>query len=175
MQCPNCRTPLAEEVYESVKIDRCPKCAGTWLDKGELVQILEIREMEFTAAFIDETKKSEKSGIPAEEVASIEPCPKCATPLVAVNYSYSSGVILDKCSSNDGIWLNAKELEKIQTHFERWEKQAESEGKTWGSNAVAEDSHAQNLHQKNLDQTIGKLGHVLFPLLYRLGKSIKSR
>lgn len=46
LHCPNCKTSLlAQEVkYESheVEIDRCGKCAGIWLDKGEVEMIMKI-------------------------------------------------------------------------------------------------------------------------------------
>lgn len=175
MQCPNCRTPLFEESYESVKIDRCPKCSGTWLDQGELAQILDTKVVEFTAALVTATTASEKAGIPSAEVESIEHCPKCSVPLTAVNYNYASGVILDKCPKNEGIWLNAEELEKVQIHHERWEEKAALEGKNWGKLAKEKAAEAQALHQENIDQTMQKLGTVLFPLLYRLEKSVKKQ
>lgn len=175
MQCPNCCTPLSEETYESVKIDRCPKCSGTWLDQGELAQILETKVLEFTAALVTATTASEKAGIPSAEVESVDPCPKCSVPLTAVNYNYASGVILDKCPKNEGIWLNAKELEKVQIHHERWEKKAALEGKDWGILAKEKAEEAQAQHQKNIDQTMQKLGNSLFPLLYRIEKKLQNR
>jgi Zn-finger nucleic acid-binding protein len=48
MHCPNCETVfLAQDVkYEShqVEIDRCGKCGGIWLDKGEVQTIMKIGE-----------------------------------------------------------------------------------------------------------------------------------
>ena len=38
-QCPKCGVPLQEVEFHHVKIDRCPKCEGMWLDKGELDMI----------------------------------------------------------------------------------------------------------------------------------------
>ncbi len=46
IHCPNCKTVmLAQDVkYEgdAVEIDRCGKCAGIWLDKGEVDTIMKI-------------------------------------------------------------------------------------------------------------------------------------
>ena len=48
IHCPNCETVfLAQDVkYEShqVEIDRCGKCGGIWLDKGEVETIMKIGE-----------------------------------------------------------------------------------------------------------------------------------
>ena len=42
--CPKCDGTLAEIVYEDVHIDRCDKCEGVWLDKGELERLTQREE-----------------------------------------------------------------------------------------------------------------------------------
>ena len=39
MQCPRCDGSLKESTFEGVNIDTCEKCAGVWLDSGELEQL----------------------------------------------------------------------------------------------------------------------------------------
>ena len=39
MQCPRCDGRLHEVAFENVRIDRCDKCRGIWLDAGELEQL----------------------------------------------------------------------------------------------------------------------------------------
>ena len=39
MQCPRCDGKLNESNFEGVSIDTCEKCAGVWLDSGELEQL----------------------------------------------------------------------------------------------------------------------------------------
>jgi|SRR5215203_2098963 len=39
MKCPRCDGTLKEVMIETVAIDTCDKCAGTWLDSGELEQL----------------------------------------------------------------------------------------------------------------------------------------
>ena len=39
MQCPRCDGTLKEVMIEKVPIDTCDKCAGVWLDSGELEQL----------------------------------------------------------------------------------------------------------------------------------------
>ena len=43
MHCPKCGHDLEERTLDEAKIDVCTKCAGIWLDKGEL-EILRKRE-----------------------------------------------------------------------------------------------------------------------------------
>jgi Zn-finger nucleic acid-binding protein len=38
-RCPKCDGHLVDENYEGITIERCTKCAGVWLDKGELRQL----------------------------------------------------------------------------------------------------------------------------------------
>jgi hypothetical protein len=38
--CPGgCPTKLAEESFQTIRVDRCPTCGGVWLDPGEIDQI----------------------------------------------------------------------------------------------------------------------------------------
>ena len=39
MKCPRCDGMLKESTFEGVTIDTCEKCAGVWLDSGELQQL----------------------------------------------------------------------------------------------------------------------------------------
>ena len=39
MECPRCDGHLKESSFEGVTIDTCEKCAGVWLDSGELQQL----------------------------------------------------------------------------------------------------------------------------------------
>ena len=39
VHCPKCDGTLAELDHEGVRIDRCNKCNGVWLDAGELEQL----------------------------------------------------------------------------------------------------------------------------------------
>ena len=36
MRCPRCGAQLEERAMGDVRVDVCPECGGTWLDKGEL-------------------------------------------------------------------------------------------------------------------------------------------
>jgi Zn-finger nucleic acid-binding protein len=39
VHCPKCDGTLVELTHEEVRIDRCNKCNGIWLDAGELEQL----------------------------------------------------------------------------------------------------------------------------------------
>lgn len=48
-------------------------------------------------------------------------CPKCGANLIEINYQ---GMSIDKCTSCEGIWLDAGELESIskfeKSNIEKW-------------------------------------------------------
>ncbi|MBK8393697.1 MAG: zf-TFIIB domain-containing protein [Leptospiraceae bacterium] len=46
-----------------------------------------------------------------------------------INYQYSSGIMIDRCNLNHGVWLDKDELEKIQVFVERWEVNSEVDEK----------------------------------------------
>jgi Zn-finger nucleic acid-binding protein len=41
MKCPVCNVDLLMGERLTVQIDYCPKCRGTWLEKGKLEQLME--------------------------------------------------------------------------------------------------------------------------------------
>lgn len=44
LRCPSCQTPMAKGRYaysSGVTIDRCERCSGIWLDRGELARLRE--------------------------------------------------------------------------------------------------------------------------------------
>ena len=40
IKCPKCEGTLIEADFQGIKIDVCNKCSGTWLDAGELTQVV---------------------------------------------------------------------------------------------------------------------------------------
>jgi len=133
MNCPRCGKPLAVATYEDVQVDRCPACKGCWLDEGEVSRIVDSREMRFSAEQIKRALASDARGVPAEERRSVELCPKCAQPMLAVNYDHSSGVIIDRCPNAHGLWLDGEELERIQIHREHWEEEEAAHHAEWAA------------------------------------------
>ena len=120
MKCPHCTVGLIPETYEGVTIDRCPSCAGTWLDAGELSHIVETREVAIPAEIVRETLALATTGVPREEARTLISCPRCQGLMNTINYDYTSGVIIDHCPLGHGNWLDASELEKVQAHSEHW-------------------------------------------------------
>ncbi len=55
LSCPRCEArSLVELVRDGVTIDRCTKCRGVWLDRGELERLLEQARADERAGDADE-------------------------------------------------------------------------------------------------------------------------
>ncbi|MGE0401645.1 MAG: zf-TFIIB domain-containing protein [Kofleriaceae bacterium] len=50
MNCPRCNATLAELDRDGITIDRCDRCRGIWLDRGELEKLLALRSPAETTA-----------------------------------------------------------------------------------------------------------------------------
>lgn len=122
-KCPVDGSELEAIQYETEIVDQCPKCAGTWCDEDELRKIIQSRhkifsENEFIEIQAKESlAKPSKSGIQSDGKS----CPICTQVLSQNNFSYSSGILIDRCDNGHGVWLDFRELEQLQVFSERWD------------------------------------------------------
>lgn len=105
--CPKCKTPTTVFNFEAdLNFDRCETCLGMWLDKGELA-----RTTSSDHDFPDPIQA--KSG-PKTDLS----CPKCTHGLHEVAFGKSS-VIVEVCGGCEGLWLDSRELVKVQEVLRR--------------------------------------------------------
>jgi Zn-finger nucleic acid-binding protein len=124
---------MQEVNYEGVATERCGKCGGAWLDEGELAAIVNTEEEKFPPELVREVIAEAFAGLPPAVVAGAKTvlCPKCTKAMRLLNYSYDSGVIIDRCPSGHGVWVDAGELEKIQAYHEEWQREAPKHRDAW--------------------------------------------
>ncbi|KJR40100.1 rhomboid family protein [Candidatus Magnetoovum chiemensis] len=92
---------IALELHE-IEVDYCVTCGGLWFDAGEI-------EMLFDGAFsLDEIIKS----LEADKTTRLrkKKCPICLKKMHEITFN---NITIDKCSHNDGIWLDKGELEQL--------------------------------------------------------------
>ena len=109
------------ERYEGVAIQRCTACGGVWLGQDEMREIVKHRVELFDKTVLEEVKRrvrEVKAKIPPAERERKRHCPVCKRELVAINYNYSSGIIIDRCFGEHGVFLDKGELELVQAHAE---------------------------------------------------------
>jgi Zn-finger nucleic acid-binding protein len=117
MNCPKCNIPLNDIQYENQNLDACKKCGGVWLDKGELLAVVD--SMILRNKVDDQSAKEVfkgSSGI-REVQQNNRTCPKCHVGMRTFNYCHDSNIFLDKCSSCEGIWTDRGELKAVAQHI----------------------------------------------------------
>ncbi len=121
MKCPRCGKVLRTIGYEGIQVETCDGCQGEWLDATELGHVVRTREIRFDA---DERRAvaaaTKIKGVEIEVQGHELACPKCGGETHPLNYGGDTGIIIDKCTDCQGIWLDGGELEKVQMVVEGW-------------------------------------------------------
>ena len=110
MKCPLCEVDLKQSgdsdrsEYGLVKVDLCPQCQGIWLDRGELNRLddsvwTDVEEHRFHTVEGDHNQVT---------------CPRCNTASVPVSPADAEELILDRCPSCQGFWLDRGELDRVR-------------------------------------------------------------
>jgi len=112
MRCPRCEAELRKVQVKNVELDTCNSCEGVWFDRDELRQVLDMNRDELEESAISHTLESEEEyqEIPGR---SEMVCPRCNGDLHRYNYQGYSGIMIDGCENNCGIWLDDGELQKL--------------------------------------------------------------
>ena len=122
MKCPICERILKAETYEGIQLDFCPNDCGVWLDDKELTHVVKTQDESFDKNMIQKVlAKTQKVGIPEHEHARIVKCIKCSTEMTPTNYSFNSGIIVDHCPDDCGVWLDRGEIDALQILVEHWD------------------------------------------------------
>ena len=116
MNCPACHSALAKKRYREIVLDVCPKCRGVWFDRRELSDFIDLY-LQDHEDLPDSTIQLNKS---VTSVAAVHeprrPCPSCEEQLIKVNYAYDSNIIVDKCLSCNGVWVDRPELKQLAVY-----------------------------------------------------------
>ena len=106
MKCPKCDDVVMDPyTEEGIEVDRCPKCHGIWLDKGEIWQIL----TQDLGLRFDE---GDESGIGRHTDRLPATCRACGRPMEAIQGR--DKVRFDYCRKCKGTFLDAGELATLQ-------------------------------------------------------------
>ncbi|HCP48057.1 MAG TPA: hypothetical protein DIU15_18605 [Deltaproteobacteria bacterium] len=102
MNCPKCpQSPLRNEHWEGVDLDRCLVCGGLFLDPGELEGML----TSFSGGWADDSRYS---AISNQQDMQLGSCPRCTT--IMTPYLSPRNIRLDRCGSCGGLFLDQGEL-----------------------------------------------------------------
>ncbi len=115
MKCPDCQNELKVAKLKGIEIYECLKCKGKWFDRSQLILAKNkvddgLRWLDFDPFGKDAQKLS---------VVSVgKQCPKCLREMQSLTY-HQSKIIIEKCQSCEGVWLNHGELGRIILYLER--------------------------------------------------------
>jgi Zn-finger nucleic acid-binding protein len=104
MNCPKCQGTLQAMTIEGVDVDFCDTCYGIWFDEGEVAFM-----MELPADIPD--PEAERRVMPTNHL-----CPRCGNGhrMEEIKFSKVDGLLLDRCPTCKGIWLDPGELRKLE-------------------------------------------------------------
>lgn len=113
MKCPVCAEPLSPYSYAAQIIDVCHTCGGAWFDPMEMGPVItELAKQEDIQGL--QTKDALTSEAPKQSKTEQQKlCPRCNIPTLTFNYSYDSGIFLNRCPSCEGIWVDPGELRRL--------------------------------------------------------------
>lgn len=121
--CPRCTTPLMEEIYEGVGLERCSWCRGRLLPEGGLMRSIVRRQAPFSSPQLEEVKRwrAMQRGSVGElcRLPHIR-CPRCQSPMMKRFHTEVTRVVVDACTRAgcEAVWCDSGELEKIQMIIE---------------------------------------------------------
>jgi len=107
MKCSLCNVDLEPNDYGEfgfVVVDICPNCQGAWFEKGELDRLddsvwTNVEEVDF-----DQVKADHKD----------IKCPQCHIDLEPLSPKDAPELIVDRCPTCQGFWLDQGELDRIR-------------------------------------------------------------
>jgi Zn-finger nucleic acid-binding protein len=106
IQCPRCRTELAEVLVGERTIHTCPSCHGLWIEPELFVAALIETELQTAVRMIDRGHK------PVPQSSERLPCPVCRRVMARTEFGRTSGILVDGCRRH-GIWLDPTESSRI--------------------------------------------------------------
>lgn len=115
--CPNCREPLIVVELEGVELDRCVACRGTWLDAGELEQLVEWAGL--APGRVSAALRGAGSGTRGQRR-----CPRCRRKMRVVSIGDQPRVQVDRCPVGHGLWFDAGEIRATVQAFSDGEEGA---------------------------------------------------
>jgi Zn-finger nucleic acid-binding protein len=111
--CPRCGTPLNEYSIAGMSFEGCPTCKGLWLVRDELRKLKNKVDGGSLRWMNDEIENLDKTVAIVSELS----CPKGHGKLVSMVFG-NSKVVVDRCSSCKGVWLDRGGFDKIVDYLE---------------------------------------------------------
>ncbi len=166
MNCPRCKRELSEGLYEDYSISRCAACGGIWVDGKALLGIIDKRKEIMPEEALEAARNWRSSVVPKKELDNELSCPSCKAELSRAVYGYDSGIIIDRCTTGCGVWLDKGELEALQAFDEIWDVKARKMFEEKGLERLFEEETEEEKELRGANSGIlGRLADILFDFL----------
>ncbi len=119
MNCPVCSAPLQSFIFNAIELNTCKENhCGVWFDHGELSAV----ELSDNHDNIDKAFVGEYTPKPLSESLSegTRCCPRDGSPLKKYHWNLGSGIVLDQCTQDKGVWLDSGELEGYSAYIKHF-------------------------------------------------------
>ncbi len=114
--CPRCNESLTVARGPEMELDVCRTCGGIHFDHGELAQMTIKRRDQLDD--VERLVEPDETPPPTQIDTRGLICPACAARMETYEYSFCSGITLDRCPECYAIWVDDGELQAIQDHLE---------------------------------------------------------
>lgn len=141
--CPRCHVPLIAEEHGDIVMERCDQCGGRWMTPDDLAAVLELIRLPVEGEAV-------RTSIDLTDVQEDAVCPHCGVPMQPFNYAGDSGIILDKCHTCSGLWLDKDKLERVLAAVSASEQDLDRDIKRFSA-----DLHEAEVRQDALEQHDG--------------------
>ena len=108
--CPLDSTVLIAFEHDGHKMDRCPHCGGLWFTNEQFAKLVRIPDEMDAIEAADKPEGVEPPGI------GFDTCPLGHGPMERYEYDEASHIVIDRCTTCYGIWLDDKEASEIAKH-----------------------------------------------------------
>jgi len=114
MNCPDCSSSMEMNDLRGIEVQECPSCKGRWFDRNELKKAKDNTDEDLCWLDFDPFgQKAKEFEVKPEGVT----CPQCSIHMDSLAYE-NSGVVINKCSDCQGIWVHHGEFTKIIRYLE---------------------------------------------------------
>jgi Zn-finger nucleic acid-binding protein len=131
---------MTEEKHGDIDMERCEQCGGRWMDPDDLKAIVDLIKLPVEG-------RSHRTGVDLTDVGVDAPCPRCGVPMEPFNYAGDSGVILDRCRTCGGLWLDQGDLERVVAFVSSADQDIDRDMKRFSA-----DLHQAEVRQDALEQ-----------------------
>lgn len=108
--CPNCREPLVVIELAGIELDRCVVCQGTWLDAGEIEQVVAL-------AGVAPGQLSAALHAAGGGRRDRRRCPRCNRRMWVIDLGDQPRVPVDRCPRGHGLWFDRGEVQAVVRAF----------------------------------------------------------